>query len=258
MSINVVNRKLAIDYAILARYLAVILTLALLLSWGGAFRSWVLSMPLRIGFWLIIATLLLSQMTFIWSMICRSREVNQFTRFVMSVVAAILTTVLVSAEVNLLKMLPISPLAPAPFVWQTAYFLVPVMSIGIASVYLLGAPSRKQVECREPVTGLEFPSVSNVEDRQRCLLQPEDSNARIEWPEFVPEWIHSQDHYLELYSQGQRILLRARMKDAEDHYSEIPAARVHRSWWVSACAVKKILREGRNYRLITNRGEKYR
>ena len=250
MSPNVVNGPYESRLGGLTREVFVLATLAVLLSFGKAFNSGVLDWPLRTVFWLVCAFAIIGQLALIWRrVLSRIMPETLAFRLLGCATASVLVAAAFSAELNLLKLTPLSPVAPASWLRQFHWLLPPIVVMGLAYA-LFGRFRRRQakpsfVELPAPLPQLALPAPP------RLLAGSSPRADAPNWPKETPCWIHAQDHYLEL--GGVKRFVRARLRDAVRHYDG--GLQVHRSWWVRIDAVQRLERRGRDLWIVMTDGQ---
>jgi hypothetical protein len=62
--------------------------------------------------------------------------------------------------------------------------------------------------------------------------------------------LEAEQHYLRVYTEKGRDLILFRFSDAVGEMAETPGAQVHRSWWVARSAVERAVKESGAWRLV--------
>ena len=61
--------------------------------------------------------------------------------------------------------------------------------------------------------------------------------------------LKAEDHYVRVYTERGDTLILMRFADAVEHVAHVQGLTVHRSYWVSAASVEKLVRNGRRFEL---------
>lgn len=238
MSENVVTGHRIWGLPSVSRVSVLLLSLVCLLSFGAGFNTRVLDFPWRMLFWTVAITLIVGQCHLLWRGLMRFLPATERARFAGGVLAALIATAAFTLELNILKSLELSPVPPQGFWHSMSHFAVPSVAVCLLFAYIARLPPLAPWSAAQPVS---------VE---------ETATSAIAWPRYVPEWIRAQDHYLELRHDGRSQLLRARMRDALEHFSSQQGIRVHRSWWVRKGLPASLQRAGRDMVMVTRNGER--
>lgn len=240
MSVNVVSCHYYLNRRTMSRYATALGVMVCLLSWGSAFNSQILDLPVRVAFWCLASVLIVGQSLFLWHFLSRRFAINELTRFLVGIIAAFIAAALFTLELNALKSLSVSPYPPEAFWTSLSCFMLPAVAASVLVSHTSGPPPLKTSSIKTP--------------EQTTQSGPREISEQVYWPAYVPEWIKSQDHYLELHYEGSSILIRARMKDAEARFAENIGMRVHRSWWVRNDLLIHTERSGRDFSIVASDG----
>ena len=66
--------------------------------------------------------------------------------------------------------------------------------------------------------------------------------------------LQMEDHYVRAHAAGGSALVLLRMRDAVAEMAGSEGMQVHRSWWVARSAVERVVKDGRNVRLMLRGG----
>ncbi len=236
--------KLSLNSALIP---IVALLLAGVLTIGRAFNTGDLNSLHRFGLWLTVCALVAVQVLvfryLVHRYVFRSLAYGQF---VSNVSAVVLTIFAVAAELHVLKYTPILPKRVDPPLEFLAFVWLPIAVISAIFILLhkmlyLHAVDRPSMDV-DLVTG--------------------ETNA-VDSDESMPEWRRSktlrvqvEDHYLRIFNQNRQFFIRGKMSEAIQLLKPKEGMRVHRSHWVSFEHVDEIQKEGRDYHLRLNDGDR--
>jgi len=205
---------------------------AMFLGFGGAFGSSAISVPARLGYWLVLMIL-----GWLWgSFVSRYffRRAENMNLWLRAVLAAVTLSVPYTAVVALAGVIT----------FHSHYELNDVPTL-LGSVTLIA---------------VVMIAINILVDRQAAAA----TSASDTPPKFLDRlplklrgaeiWaVEAEDHYLRLHtSKGQDLIL-MRLADAVAELDGIEGLQVHRSWWVALDAVESAVVDGRNVRLkLTN------
>ncbi len=220
-------------------FLAVSLVLAISVAMtaGRAYNSEMISLPFRLGMWIVISGLIVTQ-----AIGFKRLVLPWFDHLPASLVSMSATWLLVSAQVELLKRTPIIPKQPDPYLDFIWFMAPPVLSL--AALILL----------------LDFVLASRTSSSRVDVepdLQTRPAEVECEMPPLVPSGalvVQAQQHYIEVHTEHGKQLVRARMRDAEQQLEFLDGRRIHRSWWVARSHILRVVRRGRDYQLHTRCG----
>lgn len=68
------------------------------------------------------------------------------------------------------------------------------------------------------------------------------------------DWAMSQDHYLNIATEGRKKLILARISDLVDQIQPAEGIQPHRSWWISANAVQEIVKDEKGETVVMRDG----
>ena len=234
-------RGVLVDLAVMT---AIGLTLALIGPLGSYDRpfSW------RLVYWLGVAYAGYALYRPISGLAARYARRFDFPEPVMWSFGCLVATVPMSAIVWLLEQLPGRVRWPSLEVALEVYGNVLVVGAGVTAIFYFLRP---RASAREEASEL-----------QPCETTPEAPPVPIaRFLERLPASLgqelialEMEDHYVRAHTANGSDLILMRMRDAVAELDGIEGAQVHRSWWVARRAVIGITREGRNVRLVLERG----
>ncbi|WP_299471975.1 LytTR family DNA-binding domain-containing protein [uncultured Roseibium sp.] len=176
-------------------------------------------------------------------------KIGRLSGLVSVLVTVLATNLLVSAELYALKYTPLLPKAHDPFLELFLFVLLPVSTIAISVIMYRSTsvqPFHKSVLQRE-IDAFSGP----VSDTKR-----ERSSRPAGWPLAPILLVHACDHYLEIRTSEGKVFLKGRMKDAVTYLALFDGAQVHRSWWVAKSFVTTIERQGRDWVIFSEFGDR--
>ncbi len=210
-------------------YAVVIIGLSLVLALSGAFDTDELGISHRLALWFTVCVLIISQAGALDRVVRRMLRGTRAATLVSGATAVGITVVLMAVELHALKFTPLLPKKPDPLFEFLLFVAPPVGVIAILSLLL-----------------------SNIKrcdsDRQKtAAASPDDAN---DWPGGRVFHVSAEDHYLQVVTEQGSALVRGRMKDAVLRLRDRRGLQVHRSHWVAVDQLDRIVRRGRDYRLI--------
>lgn len=236
------------------RWIAAVATLAIFLSFSGAFDTDNLSVAHRLVLFTVICGLLVAHAWFIDEMFGRYFNRGAPAAILTGILTAALTLVLITIELHALKYTPLLPKAHDPLP-EFALFLSPFVLSLAGLVVFLKSPAVKIVAEIEPLEiGYERVIELSAHPIIAGLLPPPQPDALEDWPQERVLRVVSQDHYLEAVTPSGRRLIRGRMKDAVALLEGEAGLHPHRSWWVRASEVSAVVRRGRDRVLVLRDG----
>lgn len=167
--------------------------------------------------------------------------------------AVMMTWLLMTVEIEVLKTTPIVPYAPDPwsdFALFLMPFVLPVASLVLGLRWLSGDASSRVIatdRAKRAPTPRAHSEVSSP------ALSP--ARAFDDWPRHRVLRVQAADHYLQLWTTGGEMLVRGRMQDALAILPDDQGIRTHRSWWVAWSEIKCIERRARDHVLRLRNGE---
>jgi hypothetical protein len=240
-------RKLVIDLSIMT---VIGIVLAVIGPFGSAAQPLALRLPIWIGFaWLGYA--IYNPMGYFVERFGAALNLpgwGLWTGF------TLLATVPMSIAVWCIGFLPAAPAMPSASEALGAYLNVLVIGASITVIFILIERSNQAKP--EPAAG-SAPTQAEVADgadigrdetRPRFLdrLPPELGTALLA--------LEMEDHYVRAHTALGSDLILLRMRDAVAELGDLEGAQIHRSWWVARGAVRDVVREGRNLRLVLENG----
>lgn len=232
-----------------------VVCLAVIFTVSGAYDTDGLSVPHRFCLWLTVSGLIVFQAAAIDEGLCKVAPAARF-QLVVGAAAVVLTVLLMTIELHLLKYTPLLPKEPDPFL-EFLVFVTPPVAIIAGLVVFMRAQLCPASQLRETM-GESFAPPGRIAARPLIagLLPPPQRSAVVfeSWPDAPVTAVRAYDHYLEVWNGEERSFIRGRMKDAVMHLRAEKGLQVHRSWWVAQCAVDRVEREGRDVSLVLTCG----
>ncbi|MFK7885401.1 MAG: LytTR family DNA-binding domain-containing protein [Gammaproteobacteria bacterium] len=220
--------------------LALITALAVVLSATGACDTDNLGLLHRTSLWLLICALVVSQAATFYRALATRIENRQLLGIIASAATVVMTTI----ELHFLKFTPLLPKEPDPPL-EFLLFVLPLagpmalLTLMLMHGTLMGsAPLRRDT----PPTASARPEFS-------------PNSSTDDWPSEAILRVTAQDHYLSVHTtQGSR-LIRGRMTDALGRLANDDGIQIHRSHWIARNKIQRIVRSGRDCRVILNCGD---
>lgn len=200
--------------------LVCVAVLAVFMTVSGAFGTRDLGVVHRFVLWIVVAGLLVGQCLGLRAVAVRCFPIAA------PYLAVLLTVLLMTLELHLLKFTPLLPEAHDP--------LLPFLGFVAPPVALLGAI----------ILGL----------RPKTQVPPPCAPAGQAMTEAVSVLrVQAHDHYLEVHTHTGRRFMRSGFQPYVAGFSH--GLRVHRSWWIAFEDMVGLERRGRDYRLILRNGQ---
>lgn len=203
---------------------------------GGAYDTDEFSLPHRVAFWLLAAALVVFQPVILERMFSRFTPATLAGAWLAALSAVLVAIPVVAIEIHLLKSTPLLPRAADPWIQFLPFVGAPVVIVAGFVLFLRFAWERRHLDSE---TLPETP-----------VNQPMSARGPI-GPETL--YVRSQDHYLEITTDGGRRFIRGRLADLKAG-SEVFGFTPHRSWWVADRAIETCRRDGRDLRLVLSDG----
>ncbi len=201
-----------------------VLGLAALYAHAGAYDTDILGAAHRVGLWLTVHALGVSQTVIAFRLLGRLPVLAR------AAVAVFLACALMTLQIHALKFTPLIPHAPDPLLAFFFFILqgAAPISAGVAAVEAWRARSAQR---------------SGRERKER----DEALSAQAAWPAEQTAWVKASDHYLEVrLTTGRTLFVRGRMRDAVRKLAAVDGLQVHRSWWVARASVLRAETRGRD------------
>ncbi len=138
------------------------------------------------------------------------------------------------------------PMLPDIKGWTSQYFETTVIAIVVLSAFHLA----------DTYTG-------KIKPEPAAALLLEKRNASASFIERLSPalgddllYLKMEDHYVRAHTSNGNQLIHMRLADAVDELSASPGFQPHRSWWVSAASVDRIVKSGGQVFLIINDGKR--
>ncbi len=218
-------------------HLAAVAALTLVLASSGAFDSDRLALPHRMLMFAVVSALLIGQASLLAGL-ARGLSGTGRPGKVAAVAAAVAATLLLmTVEIDLLKLTPLAPYDRDPlpgFALFLAPFVAPVAALVIGLRWI---ERRGPTAPPAPVPAAPAPEPTAA---AACPVRR----------------IHAVDHYLEVWSEGRRRLLRGSMTEAVRRMPAASGVQPHRSWWIARSEIVRMERRGRDHRLVLSDGQR--
>lgn len=221
-----------------ALHLAGIAALTLILTSSGAFDGDRLPVPQRALMFAVISALLIGQASLLAGAARRLAGPGRLRRVVAAAAAAAATLLLMTVEIDLLKATPLIPYDRDPLP-AFALFLAPFVGPIAAMVIGLGwagADRAPQPPAADDAVAPPSPAAA-PDGALRTVLR-----------------IQAVDHYLEVWAEGRRRLVRGPMAEAVRRLPAGSGVQPHRSWWIARSEIVRMERRGRDHRLLLRDG----
>lgn len=222
-----------------------ILTLTLILSVSGAFDSDAFPFWRRFSFHSLISTLLIVQTSLGFDLIRRLVS-DKASGLVCGVLTSAMVLVLMTVQVQALKLTPILPYDFDPWL-AFAQFLAPFV-LPVSGLIILAKTAHERHWIVRETSSDHMDQILELTVRPVIsgLLPAPAPETLSDWPEGAIEQIKSVDHYLEVRTRAQTVLVRGRMSDALKRVSQADGIQTHRSWWVAWTAIDTVVTRGRD------------
>lgn len=237
-------RRLAVEVFVIAVIGAV---LALL----GPFGSYAMPAMLRFGYWL--GFILLGYMIIrpVQTVALWLAEETPIPRLIALFMAAGLASLPLTAIVGF---------AIADVTIDTDYLgsafpvlYLQILSIGLGILFLMQLLFADGDSDNQTVSDGSSPQTIKFDDQRSNVSAPELPSFFGTMKANIGSEIlclEMQDHYVNVHTSLGNELILMRLRDAIKELKDVDGLQVHRSWWVARSAVKKIVRDGRNIRLL--------
>jgi hypothetical protein len=242
-------RKILIDLAIMT-IIGVILALI------GPFGSFNDPLPTRLMVWLGFSYAGYALYSPMGGVVERLHDALDLPRAGLWLAAVIISSVPMTLLVGMLGPLPNAASLPSASQFFTQYPYVFVIGGGVT---LLFNQIQRPPEKRSPATRADTAAKQVQADHSEASLLEQPSEARL-IERLPPELggtilaLENEDHYVRVHTSLGSDLILIRMRDAVAEMDGVDGMQVHRSWWVAREAVEDVKREGRNVRLVLERG----
>ena len=226
--------------------LSLMTIIGILLAVIGPFGSFDMPLVWRLTYWLGLAYAGYAIYRPIGGLIGRLEHTLDLPSAGLWVAAVVIATVPMTAVVVLLGMLP------GPIGLPDAQEALAIYG----SVFVIGGAVTALFYTLQSGSGNEPASSPTPVDRLEEVTRPSARFLDRLPPELGSELIalEMEDHYVRAHTALGSDLVLLRLRDAMAELGGIEGMQVHRSWWVSRHAVKDVLRDGRNVRLLLDNG----
>lgn len=205
------------------------------------------AIPEQIAFWSVAVTAGWLQMILISRGVRATFGIEAWPGWALLVATAIIGALPLTFEVRWLLHTIVGPAQGLPPPWLT-YLNVTVINLVFCLVQYLLIERWPLFEPGDDVTAV----VSGQSQDGRPTIghltrRPEGLSGTI-------QYMRMEDHYLRVYTDEGDGLTLHRMSDARRDLAETDGMQVHKSWWVSAAAVKEVRNENRKRTILTKDG----
>ncbi len=212
-------------------HLAGVAALTLVLASSGAFDSDRLPLARRTLMFAVISALLIGQTALLIAPARRLAGTGTARQLAAAGGVLIATLLLMTVEIDLLKATPLVPY-DRDSLPGFALFLLPFVA---------------------PVAGLVI-GLGWIGGRRSAPPLPPAATPAPAGAVSPVLRIQAVDHYLEVWSEGRRRLLRGPMAEAVRRLPAGAGVRPHRSWWVAGSEIVRLERRGRDHHLVLRDG----
>lgn len=220
--------------------------LTVLLTASDAFETGHFGVPRQVALWLVVSLLLVAQLTVAKYLLEKILPSGQLHSALTLSLSLAITILLMTVEVGWLKYTPLLPKQPDPF-FKFLLFLMPPLS-AISSLILLAQHLSKQIR---KLQSIELKAAERTEKTEKEVTEAIDVNDISSIVQHLTvKHVKAEDHYLAVNSLERNLMIRARMKDAINCLQSVDGIQVHRSHWVAKDYIKRLYREGRDFKLL--------
>lgn len=237
----------------LVLHVASIFTLALVLSVSGAFDSDAFPFWRRLSFHSLTSTLLIVQTSVGFHLIRRILG-KKVSVLVSGALTAVVVLTLMTVQLQALKLTPILPYGFDPWL-AFALFLAPFV-LPVSALVVLAKTAHERFWVVQEYSTDHVDEVLELAFRPVIagLLPAPSPQTLSDWPQGAIEHIRSVDHYLEVKTASQTVLVRGRMGDALKRLSLKDGIQTHRSWWVAWAMIHSVETRSRDTSFRLNTG----
>lgn len=203
---------------------------------GGAYDTDEFALLHRIVFWLLTAALVVFQPVILERLFSRFTPATLVGAWLAATGAVLVAIPVVAIEIHLLKSTPLLPRAADPWIQFIPFIGAPVLIVAGFVLFLRFSWERRHLDYKAQLS--------------RAANKPASARGPI-GPETL--YVRSQDHYLEITTEGGRRFIRGRLADLSTG-SDVFGFTPHRSWWVADRAIESCRRDGRDLRLVLSDG----
>ena len=221
---------------------ALVFSLTVMFTASDAFETGSLGLLHSVALWSVVSLLMVVQTCLMHRLSLSFFSSTQLSRAFAIGLALGATVLLMTIELHGLKYTPLLPKEPDPFFEFILFVAQPVLAAGCLILVTQTNAIQRYVDFLHSRESANFAAGGDVDELNRVLRQHEVLR------------VTAQDHYLELVCVDRSFLLRGRMKDAMLLLSNGAGMQVHRSHWIAKQHVKRLLKEGRDTRLLLNDG----
>ena len=224
----------------------VVICLVCLLTIRDAFETHQLNLFHQLSLWAVVCLLLVTQLNFLEKLLQNQFSESPYTKVLASLGAIILTVFLMTIELHGMKFTPLLPKQPDPLFEFLIFVAPPVVAMAMIVLALkyLSYPNAKA----ETVSAF-----SPTSDETKKLGDGHQDLAELIRNNHVLH-VYSDDHYLKIECEEGAHFVRGRMKDALAYLREIDGVQTHRSHWVSRSHLRRVFREGRDFKVMLRDG----
>ncbi|MCI5107873.1 MAG: LytTR family transcriptional regulator [Pseudomonadales bacterium] len=220
--------------------------LTVLLTVSDAFETGHFGMAHQVALWLTVSLLLVAQLTGARYLLGKILPAGQLHSALTLSLSLTITILLMTVEMGWLKYTPLLPKQPDPF-FKFLLFLMPPLS-AISCLILLAQHLSRQIRTLQ---SLELNAAEQTKQSGKEVTQAIDVTDISSITQHLSvKHVQAEDHYLAVNSLEQKLMIRARMKDAIQCLNSVDGIQVHRSHWVAKDYIKRLYREGRDFKLV--------
>ncbi len=221
---------------------AIVLSLTAMLTASDAFETSSLGLLHSVALWSLVSLLMVVQTCLTHRLFLAFFPISPASKIFAVGLALSSTVLLMTIELHWLKFTPLLPKAPDPFFEFILFVSQPVLAVGCLTLVAQTGAIQRYVDFLQSRAGADVSTSSDLDLLKTVIGQHEVLR------------VSAQDHYLELLCSDRTFLLRSRMKDALPLLSSSAGMQVHRSHWLARRHVQRLLKQGRDLRLLLNDG----
>ncbi|WP_417486043.1 LytTR family DNA-binding domain-containing protein [Maricaulis sp.] len=203
---------------------------------SGAYDTDEFGLLHRVVFWMFATALVVFQPAILERGLARVTPASPAGAWLSTLGAVLVAIPVIAVELHLLKSTPLLPRAADPWIEFIPFVGAPVMVVAGFVLFLRFAWERRHLD-----TGARPAPSADDATQARGAIGPETL------------YVRSQDHYLEITTEGGRRFIRGRLADLKSG-NDLLGFAPHRSWWVADRAIETCKRDGRDLRLVLSDG----
>lgn len=218
---------------------AITTMLTLLMTYSGACNTSDLALAHRLVLWTVVCGLVVLQVVGLAATLRATLPPSGRLFALPDGLAVVLTITLVAVQLHWLKFTPLLPKKPDPAL-EFLLFVTPLVG-SVAIMTLVAVNSVADAQRR---------IADDVARRTRSGVDTNGFTAVVDWPDATILRVSVEDHYLSIHTARGVSLIRGRMNDALDRLANENGFQVHRSHWVAVDQIERIVRRGRDCRVV--------